>query len=111
MAKGWVVVRHHTDQHCDALGRAHGEVRNPPGVASIHPFILTQRPCATSERIARKRCVREALAASGCTKQDWIASVLGVSRQYVARCLSDRERDEFSAVHLAKLGIAGARAA
>jgi hypothetical protein len=40
-----------------------------------------------------------------------VASLLGHrSTELARRCLSDRERDEFSAAHLAKLGIAGAEA-
>jgi hypothetical protein len=68
-------------------------------------FTLTERPDVVAERIARKSRVRAALAQAGCTKQLWIAAVLGVSRQYVSRCLSDNHRAELSAAHLAKLGV------
>jgi hypothetical protein len=77
-------------------------------VPSVHPFrlfILTERPDARGARILRKRRVRDALAAAGCSKQAWIASVLGVSQQFVQRCLSEHHRAELSPRHLARLGV------
>ncbi len=96
----------HTAHHSSPSGTSHDLSRNPSPVPSLHPFILTERPDVAAERLSRKRSARIALNGA---KQEWIASVLGVSRQYIARCLSDGHRDELSAVHLAKLGVAGVR--
>jgi predicted transcriptional regulator len=72
---------------------------------------LTERPDVASAKILRKRWVRNELVQRGESKQDYIASVLGVSRQFVARCLSEHHRDEFSESHLERLGLLDRRAA
>lgn len=74
---------------------------------------MTERPNVLAARISRKRSVADAvLVTHGTLKRSYLAAVLGVSESYVKRCLSDAHRDEFSQVHLARLGLASeARAA
>ncbi len=91
--------------------RASTSASNGANVYPFRPFILTERPDVHRERIARKRRALSALASAGSTKHEWIASVLGVSRQRVSKCLSEREPDEFTPAQMSKLGIAGDRAA
>lgn len=69
--------------------------------------ILRERPDVVAARISRKRAVRAAvLAAHGSVKVDFVASLLpDVGRSYVARCLSEGERAEFSEAHMARLGV------
>jgi len=89
----------------------HGCARNVTGVQPARPVTLTAADVVASQRIARKRWAREELSRRGESKQDYIAAVLGVSRQYVARCLSESCRDEFSEAHLERLGLLDRRAA
>ena len=101
----------HTIQPAPDRPGPHACARNVTPVSTVRPFILTERPDVSAARIARKRWVLEALRARGESKHDFIASVLGVSRQRVSRCLSLTERDEFSEAQMVKLGIGRAVAA
>jgi hypothetical protein len=101
----------HAPQGADDRPGLHACARNWPSGSTARPLILTERPDVAAARIRRKRWVRSVLAERGESKHEYLAAVLGVSRQRVSRCLGDAYPEELSEQHLATLGLLDVRAA
>lgn len=79
--------------------------RNGTPAAAVRPFIWHSREDALRARVEERQSQAEAiLAEHGTLKHEYLAAVLGVSRQRVARGF----RDGFSAEQMARL-VAGER--
>lgn len=77
----------------------------PVAAAQVH--ILRDRPDVVAARNSRKRCdLARLIERHGTAKREWVAEALEHrSTRRVQRCLSERERDEFSADDRCALGI------
>lgn len=96
----------HTAQSQHSAPSHNGAASNGASVQALRPAVWFSREEALRARDAERRGQAEAIrAVHGTTKHEYLAAVLGVSRQRVARCL----RDGFSAEQMARLGIGAAQ--
>ncbi len=97
----------HTNNGASPDATAHESSGHVSPVYPVPPFSVAECD-GESARCARKRRARDAIfAAHGTLKAEYLASLLGhASKSFAQRCLSYAHRSEFSAAHLARLGVA-----